>query len=280
MVVARWLRYVARKAAVALLLAVVPGAVSSDGHAKPSRPLTQKVQRALALQATDEATLVEALTEASRHPAAWREQVSAIERLVTRGAPLAVTRAAIAALGAIGRPSSSGALRPYLRHRDPELHEAAARALARTGGAVAVEALREGLRSPFSAVRGLSASGLGELGAASAVPELFLALDKGVAEAATAIGALCSPAECSQLIDKLGARTLPVIVGGLDAVFFRARPLKDDALVAMIAQLRALGALDVDRYLASVGERWRGSARVRLALSAVAGAIPAMPGGS
>jgi HEAT repeat protein len=269
-----------RKAAVAAMLAVVPGAAPSDGHAKPSRPLTQKAQRALALGATDEATLLGALTEASLHPAAWREQVPAIERLVTRGAPPAVTRAAIAALGAIGRPSSSAALRPYLRHRDAELHEAAARALARTGGADAIDALREGLRSPFSAARGLSAVGLGELGAASAVPELFLALDKGVAEAATAIGALCSPAECSQLIDKLGPRTLPVIMGGLDAVFFRARPLSDDALVAVIAQLRAIGALDVDRYLASVGERWRGSVRVRLALSAVAAASPAAPGGS
>lgn len=264
----------ANRAALAAMLAVALGTAPADGHAKPS--LTREAQRALALRSTDEAALLEALADASRRPAVWRQLAPAIEQLLTRGAPTAVTRAAIAALGAIGRPSSSAALQPYLRHRDPELCEAAARALARTGGAAAIDALREGLHSPVSAVRARSATGLGELGAASALPELFLALDKGVVEAAAAIGALCSPAECSRLVDALAPAAPSVLASGLERVFFRTRPLSDGALVAVIAQLRALNRSEVERYLATVEARWRGSAGVKLALGAVA---PAAPGG-
>jgi hypothetical protein len=271
---------VARKAMLAAIVAVLFVATPVDGHATPLRPQTKEAKQELELRSTDASALLSTLAEARRSPKAWRLRVPSIERIVRRGAPLAVTRAAIEALGAMGRPSSSAALRPYLRHREVELHEAAARALILTGGPEAVDAFREGLRGPLAVVRALSATGLGELGAASALPDLLLALDKNVVEAAAAVGRLCAPAECSRLIEKLGPMAPSVVVSGLEPVFFRAAPLSDDALVAIIDQLHALRAPHVERYLATVGERWTGSMRVKLALSAAAATDAGPVGGS
>ena len=85
-----------------------------------------------------------------------------------------------------------------------ELRRAAVKALLKTKGPAAVKALRHALSDSDPMVRGIAATGLGTLKAKDAVPDLFVALDRKIAEAAASIGQLCAPSECEQLAGKLG----------------------------------------------------------------------------
>jgi hypothetical protein len=93
---------------------------------------------------------------------------------------------------------------PYVRHRQPALRLAAARALAKTGGPDAVAALRGALRGSDVRLRREAAQGLSGLSAKEAVADLFAVLNKEVPEAAAAVGVLCVPADCRKLVELLG----------------------------------------------------------------------------
>jgi hypothetical protein len=192
----------------------------------------------------------------------------AIEALLQRGTSVALGKAAIEALGAIGASSSSGAIRPYMRHRVPDLRRAAARALASTRGPEAIAALREGLRGGDAIVRGLSAAGLGRLGATDALPDLFAALDQNAPEAAASIGQICAGEACDRLVQRLGKLGFDVARGGLEAMLFRSDPLPDDALVKLVEAVRDLGSPEARAYLTDVHGRWPavGSKRVKQAI--------------
>src|SRR5262252_7279448 len=171
-----------------------PHAPGSDAVAQPKGTGKGKAAAAPAvdtksivekIKSGDAAKMMEGLSAASAGGAA---AAPAIEDVLRKGASLAVTKAAIEALGAIGQSSSSAVLRPLLHHRVQDVRRAAAKVLGKTKGAEAVAAFKEGLRSGDAAVRGYAASGLGNLGATDALPDLFTALDKNVTEASAAIG--------------------------------------------------------------------------------------------
>jgi HEAT repeats len=218
-------------------------------HAAEARALVQRLAR----PAPEEVkAALGAATTAGRAAAAV---APAIEVLLQKGAPAGVARAAIEALEAIGAVSSSGVLRPYLRHRSPDLRRAAARALAVTGGPEAIAGYEEALRGPDADLRGEAARGLGRLGAAVALPELFLALDHNVNDAAPAIGELCSGEACARLAERLGHAAPATLASGLDPVFFRVPALPDEALVAVVSALGASGTSEALRYLTDVRAR-------------------------
>jgi HEAT repeat protein len=225
--------------------------------------------------AGDAALVLEGLGAARDAGAAAAPAAPAIEDLLRHGATVPVAKAALEALGAIGQGSSSAAIRPYSRHRTPELRRQAVKALLSTKGAEAISAFEEGLRSGDGVVRGYSASGLGNLGAKEALPDLFAALDRDVTEAAPAIGQLCDPADCKRFVDRLGKVSFEVTTSGLDPILFRAQALPDDLLLDIVRKLRALGTLEAGRYLADVQARWpaSGSAAVKEAIDAASPAI-------
>jgi HEAT repeat protein len=230
------------------------------------------------LVSRDATQVVDGLTAAGAAGAAGAPVAPAIETILSRGSTLPIAKAAIEALGAIGVSSSSAVLRPYLRHRVPELRRAAARALGSTRGPEALAAFKEGLRSIDGQVRGFSATGLGTLGTAEALPELFLALDRGVSEAAASIGQLCSGAECNKFIARLGKEPFDVMTSGIDPILFRSPPFSDEVLIRLIGDIRELGTPEAGRYLADVLSRFpaSGSKRVRQSLDS---AISSLPGG-
>lgn len=273
-------------ASIALLLASsspasAVGKPKGKGKAPPvaaAPVLDEKLSRAVVakLAAADASEVLDGLTAAQAGGAVSAPLAPAIEGLLLRGATLPLAKAAIDALGAIGAASSSAVLRPYLRHRVPELRRAAARALGSTRGPEALAAFREGLRSPDGQVRGFSATGLGNLMAADALPDLFLALDHNVSEAASSIGLLCTVETCEKLLAKLGSIPLDVMTSGIDPMFFRATPFPDEKLVDVVGRLRELGSPEAGKYLADVLARWPkgGSPRVKQALESAVASLP------
>jgi HEAT repeat protein len=228
------------------------------------------------LASADAAQVIDGLTAASSAGPAGAPVAPPIEAILRRGATIPVTKAAIEALGAVGARSSSAALRPYLHHRTPDIRRAAARALGSTRGPDALAAFKEGLRSIDGQIRGFSASGLGSLGASEALPELFLALDRNVSEAAASIGQLCAGAECDKFTGRLGKEPFDVMTSGIDPILFRSPPLPDEKLIKLIGDLRELGTPEAGKYLAGVLDRWpaTGSKRVRQSLESAVGSLP------
>jgi len=232
------------------------------GHGKPAAAappgLEAKAVKEILhqLNSADASVVLEGLAAAKAAGPAGVRVASAIEGILSRGSTAPITRASIETLGAIGARSSSAAIRPYLRHRVAEIRRDAAEALVSTGGSEAVAAFKDGLRGADGEVRIRSAKGLGSLGAREALPELFLALEHDVTEAAAAIGQVCVGDECDMLIARLGKEPLPVMTSGLDALLFRKRPLSEAEQNRIIDRVRALGTPDAGKYLSGLVGRW------------------------
>jgi len=192
----------------------------------------------------------------------------AIANVLTKGATLALTLSAIETLADIEAESGSAALADYVSHRNVKVRRAAAKALARTKGAAAGTALRKALSDSDPVVRGTAASSLGALKAKDAVPELFIALDHKVNEAAASIGQLCNPEQCDQLAAKLGKLPFDVVSQALDQILFRTADMPEDAKIKVVGRIRELGTIEANKFLRDVQKRWpaNGSKRVRQAI--------------
>jgi HEAT repeat protein len=192
-----------------------------------------------------------------------------IEELVQRGVPGDLTGLALDALGAIGSESSSAAIAPYGRHRNPDIRKKALTALSRTGGSLAAATLRAALSDPDAGVRGVAASGLGTVKSRDAVQDLFAALDHDVTEAAGALGQICTPDECEKLASKLSTLGLDVMTSAFDSILFRpAAEIPDDEKIRIVEHVRDLRTAEANKYLRDVQSRWpaRESPRVKQAL--------------
>ena len=238
---------------------------SPDGGAKANQIDLERLKSDL--ESGDEAKMLAALEAVER--AGDARAAPLLEALLKRGASVPVLSVAISVSGSLKQPSSSAVLAPYLQHRSQEVRRAAAKALARTRGPNAIKALRQGLRSSDPVVRGVAATGLGELGAKEALGDLFGALDRYVGEAAASIGQLCSAADCDKLLARLGKVPFQIMTSGLDQVLFR-REISEDQKIQVVARLRELGTRDAGVYLAEILARWPkdGSPRVKQAIEA------------
>lgn len=213
-----------------------------------------------------------------------RGAAPAIEALLASGVGNDLAIAAIQTLADLGVPSSSAALRPWTRHRNADVRRAAVKAAIKTGGPEAIAALTAALGDADAGVRGFAATGLGELRAKGATPELLGALDRRVNEAAASIGMLCAGADCEKLVAKLGVLAFDVVTSGLEPLLFRpASEVGDEDKVKIIVKVRDLATPDAGRWLREVQKRWpaSGSARVKIELdrAVAATASAAAPSG-
>ncbi len=283
-------------AAVSVALSVATAGAAPPPHGAPAkghatakhaaRPLDAAAATALAarLKSGDAAAIKGALDEIRLAGKSAASLAPAIDVVLRTGATPELAVAAMATAGDLGAPASSAALRPWSRHRRPELRRAAVKALVKTGGPDAVAALRDALSDADAIVRGISASGLGSLHAKESVDQLFTALDHRVPEAAAAVGELCTGAPCDKLLAKLGVLAFDIVVSGLDPMMFRpASEVTDDQKLKIVEQVRALGTADANKYLRDVQGRWphASSAKVKqaidLAVTATNGAIGGAP---
>jgi HEAT repeat protein len=265
----------------AAFFTVIPAQAQKPPGGKPAAakpaaadvaPLVKK------LESGAEAQIREALDELRMAGPPAAAAAPAIAKVLSRGATLALTEAAIETLGDLEAEAGSAALAQYTVHRSPKLRRAAVRALTRTKGAAAASALRRALSDVDPVVRGTAASGLGALKVKDAVADLFLALEHKVNEAAASIGQLCAPEQCDRLAGNVGKMPLDVIGGALDQVIFRS-DMTDDAKIKVIARIRDLKTIEANKYLRDVQQRWptEGSKRVRQAID---DAVTATAGGT
>jgi HEAT repeat protein len=181
----------------------------------------------------------------------------AIAKLLEQGLPADLTIAALDTLGDLESDAASSAVAWYSVHRTAAVRQAAVRALAKTKGPDAVEALRHALSDGDAVVRGLAATALGTLKAKDSVRDLFTALDHRVSEAAASIGQLCTPQECDELASRLGKVPFDVVTGGIDQVLFRPpSEVDDDQKVKMVGRVRELGTSEANKFLRDAQARW------------------------
>lgn len=221
------------------------------------------------LKSGDEGQIKDALDEARLAGPAGAAAAPTVAEILVRGVSLPLTQAAIETLGDLESETGSAALSQYAVHRNAKVRRAAVKSLTRTKGAAATTAMKHALSDSDAVVRGTAASGLGALKAKDAVPDLFVALDHRVNEAAVSIGQLCTVEQCEQLATKLGKVPFDVVTGGLDQVLFRpAADVNDDAKVKIIGRIREQGTLEGNKFLKDVQKRWPAgsSPRVRQAI--------------
>jgi hypothetical protein len=259
------------------LLAVLAASLRlSQVHAEEVGPDFETLRKEA--ESGDEKRTLAALEEVAKRkdPAG----VIVVQTVLVRGATTAVLQAAFRAAGTLGDASLSAAIAPYVRHRIPEVRRAAAAALPRTAGKEAVEALTQALRSGDPVVRGLAATGLGDLKAYESLESLFLAFERDVPEAAASIGALCRPEQCERFTALVGKRPFDVMVSGFDPMLFRAPDDLDEAhKIRLIEKMRDLGTPEVAKYLTDAATRWPkdGSKKVKAALESAARAAGGAP---
>lgn len=203
----------------------------------------------------------------------------AIAEVLSKGLSLDLTMAAIETLGDTESEQGSAAIVPYTTHRNVKVRRAAVKSLTRTKGNVAAAAFKKALSDNDAVVRGTAASGLGAIKAKDAVPDLFLALNHRVNEAAASIGQMCNAEDCDKLTGKIGSVPFDVITGGLDQVLFRQpKDVSDDTKVKIIGKLHELGTPEVNKYLSDVQKRWPADWKGRVK-QAIDGAVTATGGG-
>lgn len=203
-----------------------------------------------------------------------------VDRLKT-GLPTDLTKSAIETLGDTGNEGASEVLSWYSRQRNLDLRRAAIDALGKTRGPIAIKALRGALSDQDPTVRGLSATALGGMKATEAVPDLFVALDHRVEEAAASIGELCEPADCERLASKLGSVPFDVMTGGLDQVLLRPpKEVDDETKIKILGRIRELGTAEANQFLKDVQLKWpaRTSPRVKQTIDQAVIATSGSPG--
>lgn len=218
-----------------------PKAAKPAAAAKaPPKPAKQDMDRwKRALESGVEAEITGALGEiAALGPASvWVAPL--VDALLAMGGSGTVLVSALETEGALAVPASSSAVAPYVGHRKPDIRRAAAKALARTGGPVAIAALRHALSGPDPQVRGIAAAGLGTLGASDAVDDLFTVLEHDSPEAAVAIAQLCAPEQCDRLMALVGKLKFEVLEASFVPLLLRPT-LPDADKIRYIDRLRRL----------------------------------------
>ncbi|HSY22500.1 MAG TPA: HEAT repeat domain-containing protein [Polyangiaceae bacterium] len=233
------------------------------------------------LKSSDAVQVKSALDDVRVSGKAGVAAVPAIVERLRAGLTPALTLAAIETLGDTESETATDILAWYSHHRNVEIRRTAIQSLARTKGTQAVTALRNALSDPDPAVRGLSATALGDMRAKDAVPALFAALEHNVPEAAAAIGELCSDTDCERLAAKIGHMPFDVVTSGLDEVLLRPPvDVKDEIKVKIVGRVREMGTAEANRFLKGVQTRWptRASARVKQAIDQAVIATASSPG--
>lgn len=231
------------------------------------------------LESGDEGRISAALEEAEKSGDA--AAAGPVEGLLKRGASADITVKAIEAAGALKQTSSSAVIAPYVRHRTEAVRRAAVKALIKTKGPDATQALRRALHSRDAQVRGIAATGLGSLSDKDSIPLLFKALSHKVPEAAAAIGQLCDAKQCEEFAALTGKHPFDVMSSGFDQILFRAeKDMPEDQKIRIIGRIRELGTKEAGKYLLDVQGRWPAewSKRVKQAIDSAVKATGASGG--
>ncbi|MCS6798623.1 MAG: HEAT repeat domain-containing protein [Myxococcota bacterium] len=186
------------------------------------------------------------------------EVVPHLVETLRAGQPDAVTDRALEALGALAHPGAIEALTVFTHHRRPGARLRAYRALAAISDPRVPSLLERGLSDSDRSVRAAAAVALGDIGARGSLDVLFRAFERGVVEAAIAIGKLGDARAVERFGEHLGRRPLGVMLSGYGE-FLRRTDLPEAVKLQIVARLTEVSGPMVRRFfeelLATLPER-------------------------
>lgn len=209
------------------------------------------------------------------------ECVAPLTELLRSGQPDAVTDRALDAMRSLANPSSIEVLTEFTHHRRTGARRRAYRALAAIEDRRIADLLEAGLRDSDREVRASCALALGTTGSRASVEILFRAFDRGVIEAATAIGQVGAQSTIERFTEHLGHAPLSVMLAGYDQ-YLRRTDISDETKIDVVNRLGEIAGRQVreflSSYLGTFSERDRG--RLRQTVFEVLSRIPADGAGS
>lgn len=209
--------------------------------------------------------------------------VSPIVTMLRAGQPDAVTERGLEALRGLAQPSSLDCLAEFTHHRRPAVRRRAYAAIAAIHDARVRALLEQGLRDSDRQVRGECADQLGRIGATASLDLLFRAFERGVVEAAAAIGRLGDDDSVERFDEHLGHAPLSVMLSGYEQ-YLRRTDIDEDTKVDIVGRLGEVSGRTVreflGQYLMTFSERDRSRLRtvVRDTLARIPSDAPTRPG--
>jgi HEAT repeat protein len=176
--------------------------------------------------------------------------VPPLAELLRSGQPDAVTDRALDALRAIGHASSIEVLTEFTHHRRAGARRRAYRALAAIEDRRIPALIEAGLRDSDREVRSSSALALGTMGSRSSLELLFRAFDRGVIEAATAIGQLGNEGSVERFDGYLGRVPLSVMLAGYDQ-YLRRTDINEETKLGIVTRLGEVSGRQVREFLSA-----------------------------
>lgn len=230
------------------------------GQAKkaPAAKLDLKEAKA-ALESSESARIETALVNIrmAGKDGGGRQATKDIVTRLEKGLPRELLKKALETLADLEDQAGVPGCDMYMVHRDSEVRIAALKCLGAAKGPAATKSIRAALGDADPRVHATAATLLGEVKATDAVPDLIVALDKGVNEAAVSLGMLCAAAtgECDQLLNRMKSKPLDVIFSGLQQVLAR-KEVPDDHKKKVITQVRELASAKAREFLEGVKKAW------------------------
>lgn len=192
-----------------------------------------------------------------------REVVAPLAELLRSGQPDAITDRALEALRGLADPTSIDVLTEFTRHRRAGARRRAYQALAAIQDRRVPALLEQGLRDSDRGVRGAVALALGSIGSRGSVDVLFRAFDRGVVEAAVAIGKLGDGATVERFSQHLGQQPLSVMLSGYEQ-YLRRTDIDEDVKVQIVNRLGEVSGRTVREFLSQELARFSERDRSRL----------------
>jgi HEAT repeat protein len=199
-----------------------------------------------------------------------------IVAMLRAGQPDAITERGLEALRGLAHPSSLDVLSEFAHHRRAGVRRRAYLAIAAITDGRVRALLEQGLRDSDRQVRGTCAEQLGRIGARPSLELLFRAFDRGVIEAAAAIGRLGNEPTVERFNEHLGHAPLSVMLSGYEQYLTRT-DINEETKIDIVTRLGEVSGRTVREFLglqlARLGERDR--SRLRTVIQDTIRRIPA-----
>lgn len=254
-----------------------PAAVDEPAPIAPS--LGDLAQYAAQLDSPQPEAVIEAIDMLSALDR--RESVAPLAAFLTRGQLDSATERAIEALGGIAHPDAIEVLSEFSRHRRAAVRRKAFQALAAINDARVLPILEQGLRDSDRSVRGACATALGNRSSRASLDVLFRAFERGVLEAAAAIGQVGDAASVTRFSEHLGRQPISTMLSGFEH-FLRRGDLNERVKLDIVARLFETASPAVKQFMQAQLARFpaRDRSALRRAIEDAARRIADAPTGS
>jgi len=225
---------------------------AADDGPRPTVRDVDRIAEQLSSSDTDQVREAIDLLSVIDHPSV----IPHLAELLRSGRSDEVTDRALQALRGLAHPSAIDVLTEFTHHRRARARRLAYQALAAIDDRRVPDLVEHGLSDSDRSVRSTCARALGEMGARGSVDTLFVAFDRGVVEAAIAIGKLGNRASVARFTEHLGEAPLSVMLSGYSE-YVRRDDIPDAVKLDIIGRLGEISGpmvrVFLQRYLDTFG---------------------------